>query len=51
MTNAYAIITGASSGLGLEFANQLAKKGYNLVLISRRKIELEKIKIDLRLNN
>ncbi len=43
MNNNYAIITGASSGIGLEFANQLAKKGYNIVLIARRKEELEKI--------
>lgn len=30
-----ALITGASGGLGLEFAKILAKKKYNLVLIAK----------------
>jgi len=36
-----ALITGASSGLGAEFARQLAGKGYALVLTARRKEKLE----------
>ncbi|XFA98412.1 SDR family NAD(P)-dependent oxidoreductase [Candidatus Izemoplasma sp. B36] len=43
----YAIITGASSGLGKEFAKILSKKKYNIILVARRKIELEKLKIEL----
>nr|WP_319398311.1 SDR family NAD(P)-dependent oxidoreductase [uncultured Carboxylicivirga sp.] len=39
-----AIITGASSGLGLAFAFELAKQGYNLLLTGRRKERLQKIK-------
>lgn len=37
-----ALITGGSSGMGLEFARQLAAKGYDLILVSNREDELEK---------
>ena len=35
-----ALITGGCSGLGLEFARQLAARGYDLVLVSNRSEEL-----------
>ena len=37
-----ALITGGSSGMGLEYARQLAEIGCNLLLVSNQKEELEK---------
>jgi short-subunit dehydrogenase len=39
-----ALITGASSGLGKEFAKQLANKNYNLVVVARRESLLVELK-------
>ena len=43
----YAMITGASSGIGREFARQLARKGYSLILVARRGKRLEKLAQEL----
>lgn len=42
-----ALITGASSGLGADMARILASRGYDLILVARRKEKLEKLKKEL----
>ena len=37
----WACITGATSGIGLGFARELARRGFNIILVSRTKKKLE----------
>jgi len=45
--NKVALVTGASAGLGVEFARQLSKRGHKLVLVARRKERLQEIAREL----
>ncbi|XP_058447370.1 very-long-chain 3-oxoacyl-CoA reductase-like [Malaya genurostris] len=44
----WAVVTGSSDGIGKEYAKNLARKGMNLVLISRTASKLERLAKDLR---
>jgi len=46
-SQAIALVTGASSGIGLEFAHQLAARGHALVLVARSTSKLEALAKDL----
>lgn len=48
LRNKWALITGASSGFGVDFATLLAEQGCNLVLAARRAVPMEQLAAQLR---
>lgn len=50
MKNNYSLITGASSGIGLEIAKELAAKGNNILLTARREKKLIDLKSEITSN-
>jgi short-subunit dehydrogenase len=47
----YALVTGASGGIGYELAKLLAEDGKNLIIISRNKDKLEQVKTEIETRN
>jgi short-subunit dehydrogenase len=43
-----ALVTGASAGIGTEIARELAERSQNLVLVARRKEQLDEVAVELR---
>jgi gluconate 5-dehydrogenase len=47
LTGKVAVVTGASSGLGVQFAKALANQGANVAIVARRIDRLEKVKAEI----
>ncbi|HEY8891998.1 MAG TPA: SDR family oxidoreductase [Clostridium sp.] len=47
LTGKVAVVTGASSGLGVQFAKALAKQGANIAVVARRVEKLESVKKEI----
>ena len=44
---AWAVVTGATDGIGKEFSYQLAKNGFNVLLVARNSQLLSEIALDI----
>ena len=49
--NSYALVTGASSGMGREYARLLADDGYNLILVALVQEEMDAVATGTSIKN
>tara|TARA_B100000214_G_scaffold359618_1_gene321250 strand:+ start:460 stop:1257 length:798 start_codon:yes stop_codon:yes gene_type:complete len=47
MKSSYALVTGSTSGIGLEISKNLAKRGFNLILVARTRDKLVRVSREL----
>ena len=47
-TMGVAVVTGASTGIGAVYADRLARRGYDLILVARNRERLERVQSDIR---
>jgi len=47
-SSGYALVTGASSGIGVEFARELSKRGFDLIITARRVERLQQVREAIR---
>ena len=50
LTGKVALVTGASSGLGVQFAKALANQGADIAICARRLDKLESVKAEIEAN-
>jgi short-subunit dehydrogenase len=48
ITSRYALITGASSGIGRKISEELAIMGYNIIAVSNEPVQLEELKQEIK---
>ena len=44
----WAVVTGGSDGIGLEFCNELAKEGFNICIIARNEEKIKQKLIEIQ---
>jgi 17beta-estradiol 17-dehydrogenase / very-long-chain 3-oxoacyl-CoA reductase len=44
----WALVTGASDGIGLAYCHELARRGFNIILLSRTRSKLEKVAEEIK---
>ena len=42
-----ALVTGASSGIGLQYSRELASRGYDVVMVSNQEVEIKQCAEDI----